>query len=457
MGRRWIGVASVAAVLLVLAVPELVRPRAGGAAAEPAEGGTASVEGAPRPAAVAVRGEAKRPRPAKADFAVRTIDELLEALAAALRSKDLERTSAILDALLEKTVPPPIPDEENAAFVYLRAFDLLEAAPLSEAEKELVVTRIAKGEPFTAEELAAARELLAKAAPVLALLREGAALPGCRFPLYYEDGPAMRLDHIAPAILTAKLLRFEAFVRAQEGDAAGAAEDLGAALRLSAGVREDRLLISSMVGTVIDGIAFAGLQESALMADPALPSELQGTEPAATRELLRHALTMETVSFLSYAIKLTPEQLASMLELPDEQASFAEQGAADYVDRMREVVRLLERPYHEIRPRLEALDADAGQASVLTRLLFPAIERAASAQARQESQLTVLKLAGGLEQYRLAHGRYPDTLGTPPPLDPLTGLPFTYTVEGDRAVVASEAPEEPGRPRIEWRSTPTRP
>jgi len=91
------------------------------------------------------------------------------------------------------------------------------------------------------------------------------------------------------------------------------------------------------------------------------------------------------------------------------------------------------------RPKAEALrSAPASPFNVLAKMLFPALYRAESGVARFQTMNYLAITVCGLERYRLAHGRYPETLDAlvpaflPKPLpDPMSGQPFHYRPTDD--------------------------
>lgn len=73
-------------------------------------------------------------------------------------------------------------------------------------------------------------------------------LPTCDFGIEYDRGIYTLLPHLSPMRRMGKLLCADAVRLSQAGDAAGAAERLGAVVRMSRHLGEDRVLISSLVG-----------------------------------------------------------------------------------------------------------------------------------------------------------------------------------------------------------------
>jgi hypothetical protein len=75
------------------------------------------------------------------------------------------------------------------------------------------------------------------------------------------------------------------------------------------------------------------------------------------------------------------------------------------------------------------------------------VSRAVPAAARLDRRVAALRCVEALRLYAAAHGGEPparlaDVHEVPVPADPVTGQPFDYRLEGDRAVLS--APPPPG-------------
>ncbi len=102
---------------------------------------------------------------------------------------------------------------------------------------------------------------------------------------------------------------------------------------------------------------------------------------------------------------------------------------------------------------IHATDAANNQSqappAVLVRLLMPALSSLYDARVRVDRDYALLRVAEALRLYAAAHeSRLPSQLSdvaeVPIPLDPVTGKPFDYRLEGDMAVIALTP--LPGRP-----------
>lgn len=342
----------------------------------------------------------------------RTAESILADLAAALRRGDVEAAQAFLAELRAHVVPPDVPDDRNAALVYQRAFDLIAALE----DWPPALDKLLKGESLSADELALLQAWRAENADVFALLRDAARLPECRFPLDYDAGPAMLLPHVAPAIKAAKMLRAEAHLMERAGDPIGGLESAWAGLEMAEGVRGDPILVSQLVGHVLDGITGAALQGALDPRAPELAAYLDGFDEASLRSAFRRSLLGDLYSFLPSVMSGTK------IEGVDE--TFTPADAADYVELIGESLALTERPYAEVRTAYNDFERRAKEASGVARYLLPAMERAAAQTARAEGRMRMMKAALALERHRARHGRYPDAFEAP--VDPLTGRPFAY-------------------------------
>ncbi|MFI5460075.1 MAG: hypothetical protein ACHRXM_32045 [Isosphaerales bacterium] len=86
----------------------------------------------------------------------------------------------------------------------------------------------------------------------------------------------------------------------------------------------------------------------------------------------------------------------------------------------------------------------------LFTMLLPAIRSVQVAQLRADRHLDAIECIEAIRLYAAAHGQFPRKLEeiseAPAPIDPATGHPFDYRVEGDRAILS--APSPPGAPDI---------
>jgi hypothetical protein len=111
-------------------------------------------------------------------------------------------------------------------------------------------------------------------------------------------------------------------------------------------------------------------------------------------------------------------------------------------------------PYWEARPHLAAArkaqqedlaNPLTGPAIPLARYLLPALGNIRLANLRVERRLSGMRCVEALRLYAAEHGRFPPSLSAvsvPLPVDPVTGKPFPYSVDGDRATLTAPPPAE---------------
>jgi hypothetical protein len=86
---------------------------------------------------------------------------------------------------------------------------------------------------------------------------------------------------------------------------------------------------------------------------------------------------------------------------------------------------------------------------ILAGLWLPAVERVFASKARLDRQIAVLRVIEAIRLHAAANGgKLPVSLAAitivPVPLDPALGVPFSYTLNGDKASLTSEAPPGSG-------------
>lgn len=111
-------------------------------------------------------------------------------------------------------------------------------------------------------------------------------------------------------------------------------------------------------------------------------------------------------------------------------------------------------PYWEARAGMERTTAVLKQMKAksadgvgipLATLLLPAVEKVAFASARIDRKIAALRCVEALRLYAAAHdGKLPaaleDVKEVPVPIDPVTGKPFEYRLEGEKAVLSAPPP-----------------
>jgi hypothetical protein len=169
--------------------------------------------------------------------------------------QQMETLRAEAGTLAMSVAPARIPDRDNAALLYVQAFEGGLLDPLPKEYNEWF--RLMSDEPDKFDprdpELTA---YLNRLRPLLALVREAAARPGCNFNRDWgRPSFSMLLPETQDMRTAAWSLQLEAHTRAAQGDVAGALEDILAMHRVAEHVSEEPFLICQLVSFAIDAIA----------------------------------------------------------------------------------------------------------------------------------------------------------------------------------------------------------
>ena len=176
----------------------------------------------------------------------------------AIRQQGYPATLAELDAWYR-----PVPEAENAALVYLKAFALLnltnaQSGPGWFSGNEWLPKR---GQPVAAEDQAELAALLATNGPALTLLYSGAALKRSRYPVDLKEGLVAQLPHLSQVKQAVLLLGAQALAQATAGETEKATQALLAAGRVADSLAEEPVLISQLVRIACWGIIVARLEQ----------------------------------------------------------------------------------------------------------------------------------------------------------------------------------------------------
>ncbi|RYG67954.1 hypothetical protein EON80_12610 [bacterium] len=359
--------------------------------------------------------------------------------------------------------PPSIPDNQNAAPVYLKASSTLK---LSSEEKTALNIRKSRRTPQDNVLITAA---LQKNAPALELARQAAAMPGCQFPLNWEGDP-MRLlfPHYGKLRELARLLSTDAGIKNRQGDHAAALRDAKAIFGMSHHLTGEPYLIGFLVARSVNAIGQSTLAQT-LDSSPLTVAQARAFQASLPQDdwaqVFHHTLigerSMGIYAFESITKPLTPS-MWSALSSPDGS------GIAgifylpvylfwrpflklDQVQGLRLWKRLIDSPESQQMPRPQGF----GQAqtktiqnlpfyAILSKILFPVFTNSTDNRDAVVVQDNQREVALALTSYRTIHGAYPKQLkeaetlwGKPFPLDPYSQKPFGYRREADSFVLYS--------------------
>ena len=206
---------------------------------------------------------------------------------ASARSRALRAEAA---QLMQASLPPAPAPDDDAAPLYERVFAALDA------DKGFFGDTSPLHDPLAADVAAAdVKEILARHAPTLELVRRAADKPGCRFVLdWSRPSFDMLLPELPPMRNAARLLALAARSAAAAGDTAAALRDVVQIHRIGMHAAGEPLIISGLLGTAIDTIAIQtlaavlptiGKEDLGLLDEKSL-TDFIGTVPSYGRHLL---------------------------------------------------------------------------------------------------------------------------------------------------------------------------
>ncbi len=317
---------------------------------------------------------------------------------------------------------------------------------------------------------------LGKFDPGIKELREATATrPYSRFPMEYDREPSwtIPLPHLARVKAICRLTQARAVARLELGQSSEAFEELKLGLRLSESLRDETLLINQLVRIAVMQFNLQTLREGLIrhVWNDAQLAELE--QHLATINLLagyklamrgERASTIEGLDWMrrqgfkinplqmfdalmtmvneprksnpmGYAIPsgwfyqnmLTISEMHQELQFP----AVDEQAHRVFPDKSERAANAAERLV--IRPRLDNLFA---------RKLMPALSRSCQRVARGQAFVDTARLACGLERFRLANGKLPESLEALAPrfiesipIDVIDGQPLRYQLKPDGGYV----------------------
>jgi hypothetical protein len=346
----------------------------------------------------------------------------------AAAKREIERELAAIRAKGEPTslveaAPPPVPDAENAAVVFEKAFAVM-----------------------------AANELPSENAEAMRLAREAMKRPRCRFDLDYTAGPAMVTPHLAKLRHLARLFSSKALLNAHNGLPDKAAESVGSIFGLARALDEEPLLISNLVGIAISGIgldALERIEREAPLSDPARREVLKHLAQLDARGPVTRGLVAERGAVHGYVQALIREgRIPGMGVDPDLQRAMASnphmivEENARFLREMTKAIEASRMPSWKALRKFKLIEMRLGSLSPEEAPLSAQLFSPVCATHVRGVRLTACRDAAviGLscELYKSRHGKYPDKLGRlapefldklPP--DPFTGRPFVYRRKGE--------------------------
>lgn len=363
---------------------------------------------------------------------------------------------------------PPIPDSENAAVVYRRAFDRLKTL-LPEDQDALKAFTDRRAGPATEEQVARVRDLVSDHEEMLAQIEEGSRQPRCTFDAQWERLYNADLEYLGQMRSALWLLLARARMQAIDEEYDEAIGDLRTAIRFSVSAHGQPSLTCELVACVFEWMTIENVQDlcAAIPLDARSADALRADLAAIRdKDTLDYALAAERVLMLTTIRKARTGEVGFNISSDDEPLYLPkhlrgllidfdeeERWCVEYFDKIE---AFLACPYHEVHGDIDALQADAeanieSRRLVLLSLLFPAISKAAAERAARGARIDVTRMGLAAYAYRAENGQWPDA----PPVvftDPFDGKPLRYRVDGDDVVIWSVDEDLVDDEGVPWRN-----
>jgi hypothetical protein len=366
--------------------------------------------------------------------------------------------------------PARVPDVDNAALVYQRAFDnLTPLDKLPPAWKDKADDWFDRAhKPFDAKDKDLL-DFLAAQQRGLALLYQAAASPSCAFDHDYTENIVMQLPELEQLHRAAEVLALHAVVKADDGDFRTALSDIDTLFGIARHANEP-ILISVINALRIEELAVRTLEEVLSLAKPGdlKPEHFAGNEhllnePASHRRDVVHALQVEEAMFGLAIYGSLGEEPNLMHAVIGNDATF---GAAVWLWRifhmtddlaayrglMARMRLLAERPYFQAHTDWQSLEQHmkTQKEGFFAWLLVPNVWKCAVRAAEADAHRRLARLAVAATLYKLKNGKYPNKMEelTPeflpqPLLDPFTGKTLRMRADGDGLILSSIHPDLP--------------
>lgn len=299
---------------------------------------------------------------------------------------------------------------------------------------------------------------LAPTEPILSRLRELSPRADAWFPLAYEDGLAMRFDHVTFLMYAGQRLEMRARAQLQLGDYRAAYQDTALIFRLVETLKRNALFLPYLVESSLTemftdsidrGIRIHAWTADELRAFDRMLATLDAPKSRASALRMERAMMLDAgwSALGKNAKSPEPAPVAFLASLPlwFYRLAWMPGDKALYSEIMqKEVERLDAVPLQGMNPRffspnlvldhLEKHNAYLEKTSkFVTMLALPGQIGGAFLAARTQTFINLTRTAIALELYRNERGEYPESLyvlkpGTPDgvPLDLITGRPFLY-------------------------------
>lgn len=353
-----------------------------------------------------------------------------------------------------------VPPERNGADLVLAAIRLIPEAKIN-PYLDLVLTALVPGsqlEPAFIQQMRVERDRLAAALDVARRLED---YPEGRFAIAYtRDMASTKFDDLIAARQVSGLLRLDAVLRAEDGEADDALACSRSIFNAARSIGDEPTLIAQRVRLGCRSIAIQCIARALAQGQPSEAALLR------TQRLLEHDLSVPILLIAAEGERAYSHRVMEVLATGDRtMAVLVEQhpdeklrgSATELLHKVKsckihagilrlstDMIRIARRPMSEWASLAEQWEKRQDKSLVAIREDVKHFRTTLQAVLREQALLTCAVTALAMERYRLRHGCWPSTLAALQPeflaetlADPYNGQPLRYW------------PSEPGTWRVE--------
>jgi hypothetical protein len=298
-------------------------------------------------------------------------------------------------------------------------------------------------EPLSAELKVLLEQFVQRNSKALESLHQAAAIPECRYPVDFSQGPSIQIPHIGDVRDGCRLLGVEAAWQAESGNSKGAAEAVEAILQVAGSLDKEPIMMSHLVRMAGANVAIGPL-ERALSRVEFTDEQLARLQQAfgdvhGEDGLLRAVAGSRCMYLVAFQRPqaLDREQFNHLPPVPLLEAysalGFSARDGIAFLDHMDECMRIVQLPAFQRPAAVDAADARlrAKRGLFVHEFGYAAFFIRREMQGAAWMELAAAALA--VERYRLARGSLPESLGqlvpgylAAVPVDPFDGLPLRF-------------------------------
>lgn len=368
---------------------------------------------------------------------------------------------------LREIAPPPLPDEENAALLYVKAFTLLPRTKGNGKkqitdEDTVTYSRFISDVPAKKHKvtLDQVREALNGTEAALALIRQAAAMPQARFPVDWEAGAAANFPHHSKLRSLSRLMAAHAKLSAIEGRPNVALDDIEAIIGMARHTLHEPILIGQLVGYACLNIASQTLEQVLDYTQPDIEDSrhlIQTLGQLDIRTAYTRSLQGERATglWIFNLREQNPREFLPMIRSADSpegpfnnglvQGAYAvgapifKLDQAFYLQYMAEQIeqsRLETSEYQVLQD--DDLSRYFPRYALISRLIAPTLSQATLRRNETLARIALCHWGLALNAYHRLNGAYPstlkeaaDTLKQELPEDPFTGKSLHYRPQGN--------------------------